>query len=980
MARSALTPSPSPSLPPAQGLTGVRGEFVASLGKRIQDARKALARVRGGPADPAVADFARRVHALLNSARLFRFDAMAETLAALEKRIECGRFEGEQAEFASVLDRLPELAWTVTPSRPPVAVAIAAAPAEEASSNEIDDAGRAIADALCESEEGGPVASGRDQAVTRSSSETEAELRALAHAEEAALAPLSAQEDVAQTEPAATEELAADPFPATRRAFDVALAPETSLAPETPTRPAPVVAPSATVTSATTTECAAQIPSGPPVLLVVGSMALESLPWPSRRLASTDALVVAALSQPPAIVLVDADLPEMDLFFEEWMDDARTEAIPVIVMGTFPGPGSASRFVALGAARVLEKPVSVEVLLRELRAYLGGTALSSEEPVELAAATSAHVSAETTTEQMDAEGVGGSEEMDDKAFVSAPADASPESYNLVSSWIPDTADVLHDISSTLSRIRALVDKPVPPRPKMISSLVESAGTRSTGGRHGQAHVSLEGRTVLVADHDPGIVWFFADVLRAQGAFVIEATDGPNALELALKHLPDLVLADILLPVLDGLELTRTLKSDVVLRDVPVILLSWKDDLPRRARELGVQADGFLRKESGEGVVLARVREALWTKARFEDRVISPGIIKGRLDGLAPATLLRLITRYRKEARLVLEDDVHTLEVHVRGGKPRLAARFGPSPLEGREVIASLLALRSARFAVLDLEGITDEPNLEGELEDLLAPLVARARGAAHALSGHRLFSVDRVELDLEAVTSELATFPPSARAIVDALSQGTSVARLIRAVDIDQLEAVLTFLAWRGLVRRITFVGASETSDAHTTTPTPPTDEVFASLLSSKSPEPPFGERVPRTDIDTVYRVSDLSPGTVQVAPHPFCDVLSDIPLDVEQPVTPLASEVSASHPQRERKGLYVTVAVLALGLFFVLSGNRIRSIGVATAPPADESTSASEGAPTLQEVVQQIPAAASVTAAEVPSPAKGLDASAPLP
>src|SRR5690606_24044328 len=127
--------------------------------------------------------------------------------------------------------------------------------------------------------------------------------------------------------------------------------------------------------------------------------------------------------------------------------------------------------------------------------------------------------------------------------------------------------------------------------------------------------SLERCTILVADDDPSITWFLAGVFKAAGATVVEARDGARALELAKHRAPDLVVTDVLMPRLDGFSLCRALKRDVVLRDVPVVLLSWKEDLLQRVRELGADADGYLRKEANAGIIVQRVRELLKRRRR-----------------------------------------------------------------------------------------------------------------------------------------------------------------------------------------------------------------------------------------------------------------------------------------------------------------------------------------------------------------------------
>ena len=88
-----------------------------------------------------------------------------------------------------------------------------------------------------------------------------------------------------------------------------------------------------------------------------------------------------------------------------------------------------------------------------------------------------------------------------------------------------------------------------------------------------------------------------------------------------------------MPGMDGLTLGRALRRDVTLGDVPVVLLSWKEDLLRRVRELGTEADGYVRKESDGEHLLAAVREALRPRLRLAARLGKEDVILGRLDGM-----------------------------------------------------------------------------------------------------------------------------------------------------------------------------------------------------------------------------------------------------------------------------------------------------------------------------------------------------------
>ncbi len=244
---------------------------------------------------------------------------------------------------------------------------------------------------------------------------------------------------------------------------------------------------------------------------------------------------------------------------------------------------------------------------------------------------------------------------------------------------------------------------------------------------------LHGRRVIVADDDPAITWFFADLLRAQGCDVEEVCDGEAAVDRARRTVPDLVISDIRMPRLDGVNLCRVLRADPILADVPIVLLSWKEDWLRQAEGVGVDASAYLAKRSTPEEVLMRIHEVLEPHARLERRMRKPGAVRGRLDGTAPYRLLRLACATHPDARLTLRCSPNTYEVRIRDGAPRSATRLteGGAAVHGVPAMASLLGERAGRFT-LSAERAPIDPDLTGSLHQQIAACVARSRGLASA--------------------------------------------------------------------------------------------------------------------------------------------------------------------------------------------------------------------------------------------------------
>jgi len=121
-------------------------------------------------------------------------------------------------------------------------------------------------------------------------------------------------------------------------------------------------------------------------------------------------------------------------------------------------------------------------------------------------------------------------------------------------------------------------------------------------------------TILVVDDNASIVSALSDYLVGAGFSAVGAEDGPTALALAAEHRPDLALLDIMLPGIDGLELTRRFQAD----NIPVILVTAKSDEVDRLVGLELGADDYIVKPFSPREVVARVKAVLRRCTRQSD--------------------------------------------------------------------------------------------------------------------------------------------------------------------------------------------------------------------------------------------------------------------------------------------------------------------------------------------------------------------------
>ena len=135
--------------------------------------------------------------------------------------------------------------------------------------------------------------------------------------------------------------------------------------------------------------------------------------------------------------------------------------------------------------------------------------------------------------------------------------------------------------------------------------------------------------ILVVEDEARIASLISRNLRLEGYQVEVAPDGETALEKALSNPPDLVLLDVMLPDIDGLEVCRQLRMAGC--DEPVLMLTAKDAIPDRVAGLDAGADDYLVKPFAFDELLARVRALLRRAAppeaeaplEFSDLVLDP---------------------------------------------------------------------------------------------------------------------------------------------------------------------------------------------------------------------------------------------------------------------------------------------------------------------------------------------------------------------
>lgn len=121
---------------------------------------------------------------------------------------------------------------------------------------------------------------------------------------------------------------------------------------------------------------------------------------------------------------------------------------------------------------------------------------------------------------------------------------------------------------------------------------------------------MSGATILIVDDEPDLRELVKNVLVAKGYDVVMAEDGDEALAWARDKIPDLIVMDLNMPLMDGFEATRRLKADAETKSIPVIALSAETVAPSRDAIYEAGCDAFVDKPIDFDILFDRIGEIL----------------------------------------------------------------------------------------------------------------------------------------------------------------------------------------------------------------------------------------------------------------------------------------------------------------------------------------------------------------------------------
>lgn len=172
---------------------------------------------------------------------------------------------------------------------------------------------------------------------------------------------------------------------------------------------------------------------------------------------------------------------------------------------------------------------------------------------------------------------------------------------------------------------------------------------SDGTNDGSAAMNAGKDCVLLVEDNHDMRYFISSTLQNHGLEVVTAKDGAEGLNLAQQLIPNLVLSDLMMPVMDGIELTRRIKTDERTSHIPVILLTAKNEQQSKLQGLRTGADDYLTKPFMPDELIVRIENLIAQRKMLADKFRERIIISA-----SPINEISLDDKFMLKARSVVE--------------------------------------------------------------------------------------------------------------------------------------------------------------------------------------------------------------------------------------------------------------------------------------------------------------------------------------
>lgn len=225
-----------------------------------------------------------------------------------------------------------------------------------------------------------------------------------------------------------------------------------------------------------------------------------------------------------------------------------------------------------------------------------------------------------------------------------------------------------------------------------------------------------GHKILIVDDNPSVLKLLNISLTKAGYDVVEAENGEVAFEVANREKPALIISDIMMPQMDGLELCWMIRENSEIPLVPFIFLTSFNDQETEIKGFRAGADDYLNKPIDRKQLLARVADLVERTNKLKDieNTSKQKGFSGDLGDLSIVELVQMLNLNKKTGPLQIEGDVNGT-IFLRNGE--LHATKTPNH-EGEEAFYELVALSKGTFSFEPDEN-SPERNINGSTMNVI---------------------------------------------------------------------------------------------------------------------------------------------------------------------------------------------------------------------------------------------------------------------
>lgn len=383
----------------------------------------------------------------------------------------------------------------------------------------------------------------------------------------------------------------------------------------------------------------------------------------------------------------------------------------------------------------------------------------------------------------------------DARFAGTPivlvASLPPKGLQGVTEVMPDPSDVGEFAHRLLKLMDASLHRPeAPPPPPAEDNLEEIAIVEEIQ--------SLPSRILLV-DDDPSLIKLFSIAMRKSGFEVLVAGDGVQGLEVAMRSRPDLVVADLNMPRLDGWGLLRAMRADHRLGETPLVFLSAHDDYREGLKALQAGAQDYIAKGGKLEALIAKLRQLLAPRDAFLGAVSARERVASKLEDLGIQWALRRCNALRATGTVLVRDAFWSIQAGIAAGDLIwVHAEIGRHALEGEAAVQPLVVMRQGEL-VFDPASLPPARNVSGDLGQVLENAALKNNQNESDALDRLLIRATRIEVDDQLYQLYEQLGPPESRPIAALIKAGMTPKEAIARSEFSPTEVEQVV---RDLVRR----------------------------------------------------------------------------------------------------------------------------------------------------------------------------------